>query len=104
MKALVVTAVLSLLTVGCTHSIHQQHVSDMDADLVQTDDVKTLVVTAEQSVVLGFVFDTNYVDQAYAQLRQQCPGRIAAVATQHSTSHGFLSWTNKIRMEALCKP
>jgi len=35
-------------------------------------------------------------------LMTQCNGRLSAVTTQYSTSHGFLHWTNKIRMQGLC--
>jgi len=102
MKRLITLAITSLLASGCTHSIHQQYISDIDTGLSQATNTRTVVVTSEQSVVLGFVFDTDYVDQAYADLKQQCPGRIGAIATQYSTSHGFMHWTNKIRMEAIC--
>lgn len=102
MKRLLTLTMTSMLAVGCTHSIHQQHISDIDPHLVAGNSTKTVVVTAEQQVVLWFAFDTNYVDQAYHELQQKCPGRIGAVATQHSTSHGFMYWTNKIRMEAIC--
>ncbi|MCD8522432.1 MAG: hypothetical protein LRY66_05345 [Saccharospirillaceae bacterium] len=91
---------LMLLT-GCTHSVHMQHVSDFDHVSAAE---KRSVVTAEteQTVVLGFVFDTDYVDQAKQQLMAQCNGRLSAVTTQYSTSHSFLHWTNKIRMQGLC--
>lgn len=92
----------SALALGCTHSIHQQHVSDIDPNF-DASSAEKIVVQTEQKVVLGFVFDTDYVDQAYAQLQAKCQGRVGAVATQYSTSHGFLHWTNKIRMEGLCQ-
>lgn len=61
--------------------------------------------TAEQFVILGFVGDTNYVDQAYHRLLKGCPnGVVSAVTTQYSTSLGFFSWTNKILMQGLCIP
>lgn len=102
MKRLLTLAITSVLAVGCTHSIHQQHISDIDPALTGDKEARKVVVTTEQKVVLWFAFDTDYVDQAYQQLKEKCPGRIGAVATQHSTSHGFMSWTNKIRMEAIC--
>lgn len=103
MKRLMTMALTSMLAVGCTHSIHQQHLSDIDPALAADKAVRTVVVTTEQKVVLWFAFDTDYVDQAYQQLKAKCPGHIGAVATQYSTSHGFMSWTNKIRMEAICR-
>jgi hypothetical protein len=60
-------------------------------------------IEVEQLVILGLAFDTKYVDQAYHLLLEQCTGEVSAVNTQYSTSHGFLHWTNKIRMRAVCK-
>ena len=59
-------------------------------------------VNTEQTVILGFAFNTDYVNEAYQQLQQKCPKEVIAVNTQFSTSHGFLHWTNKIRMKAIC--
>jgi len=59
--------------------------------------------TAEQFVVMGFVYDTNYVDTARKKLIAQCPdGNISGISTQYSTSLGFFSWTSKILMQGLC--
>lgn len=98
---------LLLLTVyltGCTHSIHISHMSDVSTNTPPSANIDRYIVEAssEQTVILGFVFDTDYVDQAYQQLQQKCPNEIVAVNTQFSTSHGFLYWTNKIRMKAIC--
>ena len=95
---------LSILMTGCTHSIHISHMSDISANTPSAInmDQHVVEVSSEQSVVLGFVFDTDYVNQAYQELQQKCPSEIVAVNTQYSTSHGFLHWTNKIRMKAIC--
>ena len=59
---------------------------------------------ASQFVVMGFVTQTDYVDQAYSHLMQACPSReIRGVTTEFWTSHGFFSWTNKVRMQAYCQ-
>ena len=92
--------VLILLT-GCTHSVHLHHVSDSDP-ITASQQVETLTADSEQQVVLGFAFDTDYVDQARKQLLSQCPGKLAAVSTRYSTSHGFLHWTNRIHLTGLC--
>lgn len=95
---------LSILITGCTHSIHMSHMSDISANSPAAInlDKHIIEVRSEQKVILGFAFDTDYVDQAYQELQQKCPSEIIAVNTQYSTSHGFLSWTNKIRMKAVC--
>ena len=100
MRRYLAIATLAVLT-GCTHSVHLHHVSDMDP-LSASDSPKTLVAEAEQSVVLGFVFDTHFADQAREQLLAQCPGKLTAISTRYSTSHGFLHWTNRIRLTGLC--
>lgn len=95
---------LSMTLAGCTHSIHMSHMSDVSANTPKSINLNKHIVevTTEQTVVLGFVFDIDYVDQAYQQLQEKCPTEIIAVNTQYSTSHGFLHWTNKIRMKAVC--
>lgn len=95
---------LSILMTGCTHSIHMSHMSDVSANTPKAINIEKhlIEVSSEQTVVLGFAFDTDYVDQAYRELQKKCPTDIVAVNTQYSTSHGFLHWTNKIRMKAVC--
>ena len=95
---------LSISVTGCTHSIHMSHMSDVSASTPKAMNIEKHIVevNTEQTVILGFAFDTDYVDQAYQQLQQKCPREIVAVNTQYSTSHGFLHWTNKVRMKAVC--
>ena len=92
-----------LLTLSaCTYSIHQVHVSDFKP-YAPFEDGKIIKANSEQFVVMGFVYDTNYVDRAYRELVAKCPKKpISGITTQYSTSHGFFSWTNKILMQGLC--
>ena len=95
---------LTLSITGCTHSIHMSHMSDVSSNTPQLSNIDNYIVevNTEQTVILGFAFDTDYVNQAYQQLQQKCLHDIVAVNTQYSTSHGFLHWTHKIRMKAVC--
>ena len=87
---------------GCMHSIHEVHVSDFEP-YGAFEAGKIIKAKSEQSVILGFVNQTNYVDKAYKDLESKCPkGRIQGITTQYSTSLGFFSWTNKILMQGLC--
>ena len=57
----------------------------------------------EQFAVMGMVGNTDYVEQAYRDLQNQCPkGEIQGIVTHYSTSHGFFSWTNVMDMQGLC--
>jgi hypothetical protein len=90
------------LTAGCAHSIHEVHVSDF-VPMAQIESGEMVKAQTEQFVVMGFVGQTDYVDQAKAQLMANCPGgAVTGITTQFSTSMGFLSWTNKILMQGLC--
>lgn len=98
----ILASVLCLLSLGCTHALHLYHVSESD---VRFNSQKTAKIESdsEQFVILGFAGDTNYVNQAYAQLEEKCPqGSVTNIHTRYSTSHGFFSWTNKIHMQATC--
>lgn len=84
---------------ACAHSIHQVQVSDFRSGQ------KGQQVTAktEQFVIMGFVTQTDYVDQAYKALAAKCPnGEVSGITDQFSTSMGFFSWTNKILLQGLC--
>ncbi len=90
------------LAAGCTHSIHLVHVSDFDPGVAQGQG-KVIKAQTEQFVVMAFAFETDYVDQAYHKLREECRGgKVQGITTQFSTSHGFFSWHNKILMQGLC--
>ena len=101
-KASLVLLTLAITMIhACAYSVHQIHTSDFDG-AVLTKEVNRVVANTEQFVILGFVTETNYVDQAYQQLLKKCPGRITGITTKYSTDLGFLSWTNRIRIEGLC--
>ncbi len=91
---------LCFVIVSCSHSIHQVHMSDFDPHGSIQDNI--IEASSEQFVVMGFAFDTDYVNQAYGQMQAQCDGNIKGITTQYSTSHGFFSWTNKILMKGVC--
>ena len=95
---------LWLLIFFCTACSHSIHLVDIHGFDLQPAEEKSHLIAAqaEQKVILGFVFDTQYVDEAHQKLLSQCKGAIRAVSTQFSTSHGFMHWTNKIKMQGLC--
>jgi hypothetical protein len=96
------TCCLGLALFGCTYSVHQVAVGGLDdvppgARLVQIES------EAEQDVILYVTDNTDYADRAYARLLAQCPGgRVVAIEARHSTSHGFLSFTNHVKLTGLC--
>lgn len=91
------------LMVGCTHSIHLVHSDGFGDQGIDIKKAKYIKASASQDVIFFFAYDTDYVDEARAQLEAQCPGKVSAVSTQFSTSHGFLSWTNKVLMQGICE-
>ena len=104
MKVLKYAAALLLVlaATGCTHALHQNHTSDYTLE-APLNDYRLIQAQFEQFVVMGFVKETNYADDAFAELKRQCPdGTITGIQPRHSTSHGFFSWTNVILMQAYC--
>jgi hypothetical protein len=102
MKRLFVT-LAGVLFAGCTHSLHIAHYSDFDPTYAAYQKGDWIEAQAEQFVVLGFVGQTDFVDQAYRQLASQCQGGvIQGIETQYYTDHGFFSWTNRVHMQGLC--
>jgi len=99
---LTLSAMLSLCT-SCAHSVHQIHTSDFK-DAVPYTQGTAIEVSASQTVILGVVGNSDYVDEAYEKLLSSCPGRITGITTKYSTRLSFMSWENIIRMEGLCVP
>ena len=95
--------VAALGLAGCTHSVHMNHTSDYR--MTKPMSAYHLVeARTEQRVFLGFVDNTDYVDEAFSQLQDKCPqGQVTGIQTRYSTSHGFLSWTNVILMKGYCE-
>ena len=98
---LLLGTIICLLMSACAYSVHQVHTSDFEG-AVSEKESKRVIAHTEQFVILGFVDQTDYVDQAYQKLLDSCPGRITGITTKYSTDLGFLSWTNRIRIEGLC--
>jgi hypothetical protein len=92
----------ALILAGCAHSVHEVYISDF-GNYPAYAHGEMISASTEQSVIMGFVQDTDYVDVAKRSLIAQCPsGEITGISTQYSTSLGFFSWTNKILMQGLC--
>lgn len=103
MKSLFLIISTLFLLSACSHSIHLVHVSDFAPTYKPMAEGRIVQSKAEQFVVMSFVQDTNYVENAYQQLQSTCPGaEIQGITTQFSTSHGFFSWTNYVEMQGLC--
>ena len=101
---LIILALTTVLFLGCAHSIHVVHSNPYDQS-PGTAEPELIEARSEQGVVLGFAFDTDYVDRAYNTLQAKCSkGRIEGITTQFSTSLGFFNWTNKILMRGFCYP
>ena len=95
-KLIFLCTILLFFLGGCTHTLHQYHVSDVEPS---NSDYKSISAYSEQFVVMGFVTDTDYVNHAFSKLQKKCPsGRVTGIHTRYSTSHGFFSWTNKVKI------
>lgn len=96
----VLVAVLGLLTAACTHSVHQYTVSGTMPP--PGTSARPIAVQSEQSVIIATSEYLLY-DDAYRKLLASCPhGEIVGVRVKHWTDHGFLSWTQKFRIEGNC--
>jgi hypothetical protein len=92
-----------ILSLGaCTHALHMVHEGDLSPS-AKLGEARRIMAGGEQRVVMGFVGQTNYVDEARAKLEGQCRnGQITGIQSRYSTSHGFFSWTNQVRFQAYC--
>lgn len=100
-KNLVLLLVFAGLLSGCTHSIHFSHMSDILPN--KQKGARFINVEATRNVILGFNFNTNYVEEARQKLMAACPNaEITGINTKYITNHGFASYTDRIRIRALC--
>ncbi len=100
---LLLTVISIMMLSACTSSIHMSQVDIGSNSQKDLDEGKVIAIEKSQKNILGFVYDSNYVDQAYAELLQRCPNGTAMINVEYLTNHGFLSWTDKIRLKAICR-
>jgi hypothetical protein len=78
----------------------QVDVGSNDANKVEVGQV--IEIEKYQKNILGFVYNTDYVDLAYKNLLVECPNGTSMINVEYLTNHGFFSWTDKIRIKAVC--
>lgn len=100
---LLLTVISIMMLSACTSSIHMSQVDIGSNSQKDLDEGKVIAIEKSQKNILGFVYDSNYVDQAYADLLQRCPNGTTMINVEYLTNHGFLSWTDKIRLKAICR-
>jgi hypothetical protein len=102
--ALAPLALVVFLSSGCTYAMHEYEAGGY-APATAGPGIRQggwIHARSKQHVILGITDNTDYVDEAYADLVSQCPGDIVGVNTRYSTSLSFLSYTNVIDMQATC--
>ncbi len=101
MLSRLVSILFFLLFCSCTHSVHFSHMSDILPG--KQKGARYINVEAQRNVILSFVFNNDFVEDARQKLMAACPGHeITGINTKYITSHGFASYTDKIRIRALC--
>lgn len=100
-KKIILLVLLAFYVVGCTHSIHFSHMSDVLPG--KQKGARYIDVEAKRTVFLSFVFNTDFVEEARQKLMAACPNsEITGINTKYITNHGFASYTDKIKIRALC--
>jgi hypothetical protein len=95
---------LPLAATGCWSSVHEYQAAGYASVRREGPPIITTPIESDatQHVILGITNNTDYVDEAYDRLQEQCSGEIVGVNTRYSTNLGFLSYTNEVKMQALC--
>jgi len=93
--------VFSGCAIGLGKSVHQYALTEM-VPTTGKEKARPIEVEANQFVVLGFVYDTDFVDEARSKLLAQCQGRIVGVTAKHSTDLGVAAYRNKLKLTATC--
>ena len=100
LKSLISCLIYAILATGCTHALHQYHVSE---HIVPDENYEVTRISAE-AIEKNHIFkySTSHADKAFLMLQKECQGLITGINTRHSTSHGFFGWKDKIKMTAYC--
>lgn len=101
MRTLACVFLLALIQ-SCAYSVHQVYIGSMDPNVKIGSTGKWLEADAKAFVILGFHFDTKYIDEAKRELESKCSGRLAQVTTEHLTAYWFLSYDQKVVLKGLC--
>ena len=90
------------LAAGCTHAVHINHTSDY-VNTKPLAECRQVAAKSDQHVFLGFTGQTDYVEEAFSELIEQCPkGVVTGIQSRYSTSHNFMSWKNTVLMRGYC--
>ncbi len=95
-------SLVMFISSSCTYSVHQVPISGFSPYGGESAG-KPIESHSKQFVIMGFVDEAQYADQAYLNLQTQCKdGVVTGIATKFYTEHGFFSWTNHIVMQGQC--
>lgn len=96
-RACLAAALLS----GCTYSVHQVALGSFD-DLPPNARLRPVEAEAEQHAFIA-AGNTAFSDEAMQRLTATCArGEIVGIQARHSTSLGFLAYTNKLKLTGYC--
>ncbi len=88
-----------LLLPGCA-SLHSVSITQIPVDREQQIEAEV-----HSWVVLGLIFDNDFVDSMRDKLRSQCPnGKVTGILTKYETYTYFLFWKRSIKATAFCVP
>lgn len=93
----------AVLSAGCSttfgHSVHSYGFMSLEP----VPDSRPVEAEETEDVVLGFIFDTDYVDRARDKLLAQCPdAELVNVKVKFSTDMGFLAYRQRVHMRGEC--
>jgi hypothetical protein len=92
---------IAALLSGCTYSVHQVALGNFD-DLPPDARLRPIEAEADQEVFVASG-NTDFADQAMQRLAARCPrGQVVGIQARHSTSLGFMLYTNKLKLSGFC--
>lgn len=101
MKLAIKLCLAAALLSGCTHSVHQVALGNFD-DLPPNARLRPVEAESDQHVFIATT-NTDFTDQAMQRLAATCPrGQVVGIQARHSTSLGFLAYTNKLKLTGYC--
>lgn len=98
MTRLISVAILALIMTGCVH------LNSVSLTQIPGEKGQLVSASAHDWVFLGFTSQNDFVDEAVANLKNECPnGKLTGILTKHQTTAYFLVFKREVIASGYCK-
>lgn len=98
MTRLISVAILALIMTGCVH------LNSVSLTQIPSEKGQLVSASAHDWVFLGLTSQNDFVDEAVANLKNECPnGKLTGILTKHQTTAYLLVFKREVIASGYCK-